>query len=80
MGFSQLALDKRSTSLKLVDECGNIWACTIQYVRGRDAHFRVGGGWNRMVKARGLGDGVRIIVGAPYVGRNEKLFFSVVMY
>lgn len=80
VGFSQLALDRTTKPLKLVDECGNIWNCTLQFERKPDPHFKIGGGWNRMIKARGLQNGVRVIIGAPFVGMNEKIFFSVVHY
>jgi hypothetical protein len=43
-------------ALKLVDECGNIWNCTLQFERKPDPYFKIGGGWNRMIKARGLQD------------------------
>jgi hypothetical protein len=80
IGFCQLALNTETENLSLVDECGCIWDCTLQFVTRPHAHFKIGGGWNRMVKARRLKDGDSVVIGAPYIGVNEKLFFFVVCY
>jgi len=62
-----------------VDECGNIWDCTlIIYGRHPYAHFNIGGGFKLMVVARRLFEGGHIMVGASVVGANDTLYFRVV--
>ena len=78
VGFSIMCLDTSSTSIKLVDEHGNRWNCTIQFVPCNDARFLICSGWNKMVKARGLKDGDRVVIGAPGVGSNETLYCIVI--
>jgi len=41
-------------------------------------HFRIGGGWKRMVDARGLGRGCTVRLGAPTNGRNQTFYFRVI--
>jgi hypothetical protein len=76
-GFTKLALDRRTSELSIVDECGCIWNCTLQFEEGPHPHFIVGGGWSIMAKGRRFKAGYRVILGAPYFGRNEKLFVVV---
>ena len=61
--------------MELVDECGNIWECMLIYCRRPYAHFNVGGAFKRMVEARRILEGCHIMVGAPEVRPNEKIFF-----
>lgn len=76
-GFCQITLDKRTTSVELVDECGNIWECMLIYCRHPYAHFKVGGAFKRMVEARRILEGCHIMVGTLEVRPNEKLFFCL---
>jgi len=49
-GFCRLTLNKKSTSVKLVEDFGNAWFCTLVYGRHKYAHFKIGGGnewWRR---------------------------------
>jgi len=73
-----MCLDTSSTSIRLVDEHGNRWNCTIQFVPGNDPHFLIGVGWNKMLKARGLKDGARVVLGAPGIGSNDTVYFNVI--
>jgi hypothetical protein len=77
-GFCRLTLNKRSTSVKLVDDFGNAWYCTLVYGRHKYAHFKIGGAWKRMVDARGIGRGSHIILGAPKFGSNDTVYFSLI--
>ncbi|XP_039683194.1 uncharacterized protein [Medicago truncatula] len=77
-GFCRLTLNKRSTSVKLVDDFGNAWFCTLVYGRRKYAHFKIGGSWRRMVKARGLQRGSHLILGAPKLGSNDTVYFSLI--
>jgi len=54
-----------------VDECGNRWICTVVYATKPYKHFKIGGEWKRMVDARGLSAGCRVMLGAPTDGINE---------
>jgi len=66
--------------VNMVDDCGCIWNCTLQYESRPHPHFMIGGGWTRMVKARRFKEGDRVIIGAPYFGGNDKLFVIVYRY
>jgi len=61
-----------------VDECGNKWVCRVVYGTKPYKHFRIGGGWKRMVDARGLGRGCTVRLGAPTDGRNQTFYFRVI--
>jgi hypothetical protein len=74
IGFCELTLDRRSTVLKLVDDSGNKWDCTVIFYTSPYLYFKVGGGFSRMLLARRLKDGCHIMVGAPVVGSNGTLF------
>lgn len=73
-----MCLDTKSNVLNLVDERGNRWSCTLEFVPGNDAHFNIGGEWSRMVMARRLKAGSRVLIGAPRVGMNATIFFAVI--
>jgi hypothetical protein len=77
-GFCQLTLDKYATSLKMVDECGNKWMCILAYGRQPYEHFKIGGGWKRMVDASGISKGAHIMVGTPAAGDNRTVYFMVI--
>jgi hypothetical protein len=62
----------------LIDECGNQWECTLLFGRRPCLHFDIGGGFNRMVMARRLCEGGHVMVGAPVLGSNAKLFLRVI--
>ncbi|KEH19197.1 hypothetical protein MtrunA17_Chr8g0359311 [Medicago truncatula] len=79
-GFCELILDRRTTALKLVDDCGNKWDCTLIFDSRPYPHFPVGGGFHRMILARRLRDGCHVMVGAPGVGSNDTLYFRIVRY
>ncbi|KEH33753.1 hypothetical protein MTR_3g452180 [Medicago truncatula] len=79
-GFCKLTLCKGTTSINLVDECGNKWMCTVVYGTRPYKHFKIGGGWKRMVDARGLGIGCIVKLGAPADGSNQKLYFKVIRH
>jgi hypothetical protein len=78
MGFCEVVLDVTTTALKIVDDNGNVWGCTLIYDNTNYAHFKFGGGWKRMVLARNLRPGSRILLGAPSAGKNETLYLCVI--
>jgi len=44
MGFCEVVLDVTATTLKIVDDNGNVWGCTMIYDNTNYAHFKIGGG------------------------------------
>jgi len=77
MGFCEAVLDVTTTTLKIVDDNGNVWGCTLIYDNTDYAHFKIGGGWKRMVLARNLRQGSPILPGASMAGMNETLYLRV---
>jgi hypothetical protein len=75
-GFAHMALDRETTAIGLVDDNGNLWDCTLQFSMTPHPNFKIGGGWDRMVKARRIKEGARVVVGAPAVGMNLTLFVT----
>jgi len=41
-------------------------------------HFIIGGGWKRLVMARRLRQGSRLVLGAPMAGKNTTLYLRVI--
>jgi len=78
MGFCEVVLDVTTTTLKSVDDNGNVWGCTLIYDNINYAHFKIGSGWKRMVIAPNLRQGSRILLGAPSAGKNESLYLRVI--
>jgi hypothetical protein len=77
-GFAHMALDRETTAIDLVDENGNVWNCSLLFSETPYANFKIGGGWERMVQARRINEGARVVVGAPGVGLNLTLFFCII--
>jgi len=71
-------LDRGARNVRLVDDCGNLWFCTLMHVYGPNANFKIGGQWKRMVLARRLIQRSRIVVGAPNAENNNTVYFKVV--
>jgi hypothetical protein len=71
-------LDISTPLLNMVDECGNLWECTLIFERCSYLQFKIGGGFNRMVLARRLGEGSHVMVGAPIVGSNVSWCSAIV--
>ena len=75
--FCRLALGKKTTSVVVIDDCGNTWKCIAVYATRPNTHIRIGGGWGRMVDARRLSIGDKIKIGVPNAGKNEKIYLTV---
>lgn len=71
-----MALNRETTTIGLVDDNGNLWDCTLQVSMTPHQNFKIGGGWDRMVKARKIKEGACVVVGAPAVGMNLTLFIT----
>jgi len=77
IGFCEFVLDV-TTTLKIVDDNDNVRDCTLIYDNINYAHFKIGGGWKRIVLARNLRQGSRILLGAPSARKNETLYLRVI--
>jgi len=77
IGFCQATLDTCTTTLNVVDDNGNVWACTLMFGIDDGPHFIIGGGWKRMVMARRLRQGSHFMLGAPVAGKNRTLYLRV---
>jgi hypothetical protein len=53
-----------------VDDCGNVWSCTLNYLAFPYKHFAVGGEWSKLVAARRVLVGETIKVGAKTIDPN----------
>jgi len=71
-------LDTSSTSVKIVDDCGNLWDCDLIFGTAPFEHCKIGGQWKRFVEARRLREGVKIKLGAPMAGINDIIYLGVV--
>ncbi|WJX77560.1 DNA helicase [Trifolium repens] len=61
--FGEKALHKTTTTLNLVDDCGNKWNCMLIFGSFPYKHFKIGGEWKILVLARILKVGDHIKVG-----------------
>jgi hypothetical protein len=77
-GFCELTLDVGMHALRIVDDCGNIWECTVAFDNQPYAHFKIGGNIKQMILGRRLCEGSHVMVGAPVVGGNDTLYFKVI--
>jgi hypothetical protein len=77
-GKVETMLDRATTSLKLVDDCGNRWECLLIFGTVPYDHCMIGGEWKRFVEARKLCEGVRIRLGVPMAGVNDTVYLTVV--
>lgn len=77
--FCSLALGKKTTSAVILDNCGNTWKCIAVYGTQSHTHINIGGAWGRLVDARRLGVGMKIRIGVPNPGKNEKIFLTIQM-
>jgi len=77
-GFCELTLDVLTHALRIVDDCGNVWECTLAFENQPYAQFKIGGSMKQMILGRRLCEGSHVMVGAPVVGGNDTLFFRVI--
>ena len=68
----------RTTSIKLVDDCENVWDCVLIFGSTPYQHAMIGGQWMRFVVARRLREGVHIRLGVPMAGKNDIIYLSVI--
>ncbi|MCI14315.1 ATP-dependent DNA helicase PIF1, partial [Trifolium medium] len=50
--FASKLFSKDATYVKLVDEEGLEWKCTIEYIPAPSSHVKIGGEWSSFLKAR----------------------------
>jgi hypothetical protein len=68
--FCSLALGKKTTSVMVVDDCGNTWKCISIYGTRPYSHIKIGGILGRLVDARRLGVGIKIMIGVLNPGKK----------
>ncbi|MCH79283.1 replication protein A1-like protein [Trifolium medium] len=78
-GFGEYAFHDATTSIKLVDDYGNVWFCSLICVTFPCKHFKVGGQWSRLVAARRLSVGSVITIGVQPDANNETLYLSSIL-
>jgi hypothetical protein len=76
--FCKATMDMRTKNVRMVDECGNLWKCTVMFENDPCPHFKIGGGWKRMAVARRFRQGIRVVIGAPHAGNNDTLYFKII--
>ncbi|GAU50461.1 hypothetical protein TSUD_240590 [Trifolium subterraneum] len=76
-GFGEFAFDEATTSIKLVDDCGNVWNCSLIFVTFPCKYFKVGGEWGRLVTARKMSIGLNIMIGAQPNGHSETIYLII---
>jgi hypothetical protein len=76
-GLCDLTIGKKTTSLTMIDDCGNKWNCITVFGTRPHHHIKLGGGWKRMVQARKLEEGVMVKVGFPHAGMNDTIYIQV---
>ena len=69
-------LDTNTTSIQLVDDCGNSCDCIFIFGSAPYLHCRIGGQWKRFVDARRLREGVKIRLGVLVAGQNDTLYVT----
>ncbi|WJX32936.1 non-specific serine/threonine protein kinase [Trifolium repens] len=75
--FGEKALHKTTTTLNLIDDCGNKWNCVLIFGCFPYKHFKIGGEWKRLVAARRLEVGDHITVGGYKREKNEDFYLLI---
>jgi hypothetical protein len=76
-GFTEVVLERKTTSLILIDDCGNKWNYILIFGMMSYNHYRIGSDWKRMVSARRIKEGKSIRLGALIGGNNKKVYISL---
>ncbi|GAU50459.1 hypothetical protein TSUD_240560 [Trifolium subterraneum] len=77
MGYQHFAsklFARNDTSVKLVDDVGLEWMCTVEYVPPPADHIKLGGKWLNFMKARKYKEGTYLMFGTRVLGRVWELF------
>ncbi|MCH96989.1 replication protein A1-like protein [Trifolium medium] len=72
--FASKIFSKDAKYVKLIDEKGLEWNCTIQSSTQPYNHVKFGGKWGSMVRARNYSEGAHIMFGSPTLGDAWELF------
>ncbi|WJX45443.1 hypothetical protein P8452_32325 [Trifolium repens] len=72
--FASKVLSKDAECVKLVDEKGLEWNCSVQYFSDTYNYVKIGGKWMEMLRARGYGGGTHLMFGSPMLGHCLELF------
>jgi hypothetical protein len=72
--FASKVFSTEGGSVKLIDEKGVEWTCTVEYSALPYQHVKVSGEWRSMVRARNYTEGAHIMFGSPTLGYVRQLF------
>jgi len=76
-GLCNLTIGKKTTSLTMIDDCGNKWNCITIFGSRPHQHIKLGGGWKRIVLARRLEEGVMVKVEFLHACMNDTIYIQV---
>ncbi|AES98289.1 transmembrane protein, putative [Medicago truncatula] len=71
-------MDIGTTSIKLVDDCGNGWGCVLIFGSTPYQHAMIGGMWKCFVDVHRLRKWGKIRLGVSMVGENDKIYSLLV--
>ncbi|WJX65470.1 linoleate 13S-lipoxygenase [Trifolium repens] len=75
--FGDDIFSQQTTSIKLVDECANVWDCYLIQVTFPFKYCNIGGQWSSLVAARRLKIGDAVKFGVEARGHNEVLYLTL---
>jgi hypothetical protein len=75
--FGEHVFHETTPSVKLVDDSGNAWTCTLEFVSVPVQCFKVGGQWSVLVAIRRLTVGDHIRNSAQELGTREVIYFEM---
>jgi len=76
-GLCDLTIWKNTTSLTMIDDCGNKWNCITIFGSRPHRHVKLSRGWKRMVLARRLEECVMVKVGFSLSGMNDTIYIQL---
>jgi hypothetical protein len=76
-GFGEHVFHETTSSIKLVDDNGNAWTCTLEFISTPVQCYKVGGQWSIIVAIRRFTIGDRIRFGAQGIGTGEVVYFEI---
>ncbi|GAU42994.1 hypothetical protein TSUD_188680 [Trifolium subterraneum] len=72
--FGEHAFDDTTTSIKLIDDCGNAWDCDLVFVTFPCNYLKNGGWWSKLVAFKRVSVGKFIRVDVQAEESNETLY------
>jgi hypothetical protein len=72
--FASKVFSTAGGSVKLIDEKGMEWRCTVEYNALPYEHVNIDGQWRSMARAGNYTPGAHIMFGSPTLGYVDQLF------